>query len=65
MAHFFTGFIGDPGGQLKALENSAVLDSVPMTRYSLGVCGSLRSCSFSASGVFTEHHTWAKPMKKS
>lgn len=65
MAHFLGGFMGEPGGQWKAVENSAVFERVPMTRYSLGVWGSLRSWSLSASGVFTEHHTCAKPMKKS
>lgn len=65
MAHFSFGFIGDSGAHLKALENSGEFERVPMTRNSEGVCGSFRTCSCKASGVFTEHHTWAKPIKKS
>lgn len=59
------GFMGDPRGQPKCSTKSRELLRVPMTRYLSGLWGSVTSPSWELSGVRMEHHTCAKPTKKS
>jgi len=53
--HLSVGFMGLPGGQFHASENSSMLDRVPITRYFAGLCTSLNNCT-STFSVLLVHH---------
>ena len=40
--HFFSGFMGEPSGQLQSAANSGMLDSGPLVRKLDGACASVR-----------------------
>ena len=57
-SHFSTGFILEPGLQLKLSEKSGKFDNGPMTRYFGGEWGSFSICRLIVSSVIAEHQTF-------
>lgn len=57
--HLLVGFIGEPLGQLKALENSFELDSGPSTRMTPGECTDERILDNASSGRMEPHQICA------
>ena len=60
-SHFFTGFIGDPIGQLKSFENSSELENGPFTRNIPGECAPVRILISRLFGRYFEHQVFAAP----
>jgi len=58
--HLFTGFMGEPRGQLNTWAKSFELESVPITRNLPGECTAVFSLFLVASGRMEPHQTWAK-----
>ena len=58
-SHFFNGFIGDPAGHLKSLENSLELENGPCTRNCPGECAPVRILISKLFGRYFEHHVFA------
>jgi hypothetical protein len=59
MAHFFSGFIGEPTGQLNVCAKALEFIRDPNTRALEGLCGSFKISSLAV------HKDWAKDMKNS
>lgn len=55
--HLLTGFMGEPGGQLKTWAKSFELESVPITRNLPGECKAVFNLFLVASGRIEPHHT--------
>lgn len=58
-AHFFSGFIFEPKGQLKSLENSSMFERGPSTRNLPGLWKPVVIRSFIASGLYLLHQVFA------
>ena len=59
----FTGYMGWPFLQPKALPKASKFCTVPLTRQWPGECGSMSDNCRAICSVWFWHHTWAKPMK--
>lgn len=57
--HLFVGFIGEPTGQLYAVENSLEFDNGPSTRITPGECTDDRSLDNASSGRIDPHQICA------
>ena len=53
--HFFSGFMGEPIGQLQSFENSSALDKGPTTLKCGGEWGPLRILDFKLASLYFEH----------
>ena len=53
--HFFSGFMGEPIGQLQSFENSSALDKGPTTLKCGGEWGPLRIFDFKLASLYFEH----------
>ena len=60
-SHFFNGFIGDPAGHLKSLENSLEFENGPCTRNCPGECAPVRILISKLFGRYFEHQVLAAP----
>lgn len=63
--HLCTGFMGLPSGHFQAWANSALFDSVPITRKWFGACTPSTSFDLRAPLVWLPHHTCGKAEKLS
>src|ERR1039458_2007793 len=61
----FTGYIGCPCLQPKALPKASKFWTEPLTRHFPGEWGSTRADCLADCSVWFWHHTWAKPIKRS
>jgi hypothetical protein len=52
---FFSGFMGEPNGQLKSSANPGMLVMTPVSLNSLGECRPVSILNFSDSGLVTPH----------
>lgn len=63
--HLLIGFMLDPRGQLKSLENSGLLIAAPITRLSYGACVSFIIGYKSRKNDLEAHHVFAKDNQNS